>query len=70
MWSLVVREVSKHPLNTLDSLRSKVSEVMADMDRKVVICPCKELRSRIEAIVGAVGISLIKCVCDININFV
>jgi hypothetical protein len=24
---------------------------MADMDRKVVICPCKKLRSRIEAIV-------------------
>ena len=46
-----MREVSKHPLNTLDSLRSKVSEVMADMDRKVVICHCKKLRSRIEAIV-------------------
>jgi hypothetical protein len=52
MWSVVVREVSKHPLNTLDSLRSKVSEVLADMDRKVVICPCKEFRSRIEAVVG------------------
>jgi hypothetical protein len=51
MWSEVGREVSKHPLNTLDSLRSKVSEVMADMDRKVVICHCKKLRSRIEAIV-------------------
>jgi hypothetical protein len=25
---------------------------MADMDRKVVICPGNELRSRIEAIVG------------------
>ncbi len=47
-----MREVSKHPLNTLDSVRSKVSEVMADMDMKVVICPCKELRSQIEAIVG------------------
>jgi hypothetical protein len=52
MWSVVGREVSKHPLNTLESLRSKVSEVMADMDRKVVICPCKKLRSRVEAIVG------------------
>jgi hypothetical protein len=52
MWSVVGREVSKHPLNTLDSLRSKVPEVMAYMDRKVVICSCKKLRSRIEAIVG------------------
>jgi hypothetical protein len=51
MWSVVGREVSKHPLNTLDSLRSKISEVMADMDMKVVICPFKKLRSRIEAIV-------------------
>jgi hypothetical protein len=52
MWSVVGREVSKHPLNTLDSLRSKVSEVMADMDRMVVICHCKKLRSQIKAIVG------------------
>jgi hypothetical protein len=51
MWSVVGREVSKHPLNTLDSLRSKISGIMADMDRKVVICPCNKLRSRIEAIV-------------------
>jgi hypothetical protein len=70
MWSVVVREVNKHRLNTLDSLRFKVSEVMANMDRKVVICPCNELRSRIEAMWGTAGISLIKCVCDININFV
>jgi hypothetical protein len=52
MWSVVGREVSKHPLNNLDSLRSKISGVMADMDRKVVICPFKKLRSRIEAIVA------------------
>jgi hypothetical protein len=51
MWSVVGRKVSKHPPNTLDSLRSKISEVMANMDRKVVICPFKKLRSRIEAIV-------------------
>jgi hypothetical protein len=51
MWSVVRREVSKHSLNTLDYLRSKISGVMADMDRKVIICPCKKFRSRIEAIV-------------------
>jgi hypothetical protein len=51
MWSVVGREVTKHPPNILDSLRSKISGVMADMDRKVVICPFKKLRSRIEAIV-------------------
>jgi hypothetical protein len=51
MWSVVGREVSKHPLITLDSLRSKISGVMAHMDRKVVICLSKKLSSRIEAIV-------------------
>jgi hypothetical protein len=51
MWSEVGREVSKHPLITLDSLRSKISGVMANMDREVVIWPNKKLRSRIEAIV-------------------
>jgi hypothetical protein len=51
MWSEVGRGVSKHFLNTLDSLRAKISGIMADMDRKVVICPCKKLRSRIQAIV-------------------
>jgi hypothetical protein len=51
MWSIVGREVSKHSINTLDSLGSKISGVMADMDKQVVICPCKKLRSQIEAIV-------------------
>jgi hypothetical protein len=51
MWCEVEREVNKQPHNTLDSLRAKISEVMADMDREVVICPCKKFRSRIEAIV-------------------
>jgi hypothetical protein len=52
MWSEVGKEVNKikHPHNTLDSVRDKISEVMADMDREVVICPCKRFRSRIEAI--------------------
>ncbi len=70
MWSEVGREVSKHPLNTLDSLRSKVSEVMTDMDRKVVICHCKKLSLGLRLLWRTIGISLIKCVCDININFV
>jgi hypothetical protein len=51
MWSVVGREISKHPPNILESLRSKISGVMADMDMKVVICPFKKLRSRIEAFV-------------------
>jgi hypothetical protein len=44
-------ERSENTLLTPWKLRSKISGVTADMDRKVVICPCKKLRSRIEAIV-------------------
>jgi hypothetical protein len=51
----VETEVSKHPHNTLDSLRAKISEVMADIDREVVIFPCKKFRSQIEAIVEDSG---------------
>jgi hypothetical protein len=55
MWSEFETEVSKQPHNTLDSFRAKISEVMADMDREVVICPCKKFRSRIEATVEDSG---------------
>ena len=47
--------MGKRSINTLDSLRDKISEVMADMDREVIICPCKKFRSRIEAIVEDSG---------------
>jgi hypothetical protein len=39
MRSVFVREVNKQPHNTLASLRAKISEVMAVLDRDVVICP-------------------------------
>jgi hypothetical protein len=55
MWSEFETEVSKHPHNILESFRAKISEVMADMDREVVICPCKKFSSCIEAIVEDSG---------------
>jgi hypothetical protein len=55
MWSVVAREVNKHPDNSLASLRAQISEVVADMDREVVIHLCKKFWSRIEAIVEASG---------------
>jgi 2'-5' RNA ligase len=55
MWSEVEREVNKHPHNTLASLRSKVSEEMADMDREVIIPPYQKFWSRIEAVVDDSG---------------
>jgi hypothetical protein len=53
MLSVVAREVSKHPHNSLAPLRAQISEVMADKDREVIIHPCKKFWSRIEAIVEA-----------------
>jgi hypothetical protein len=55
MWCEFETEVSKLPHNTLDSLRAKISEVIADMDREVVICSYKKFWSRIEALIGASG---------------
>ncbi len=70
MWSEVEREVNNHPQNTLASLRSKISEVMSDMDREVIIPPNKKFLSRIEAVVDASGDFIkINYVCNINIHF-
>ena len=55
MWSEVEREVNKHPHNTLASLRYKVLEEVANMDREVIIPPYQKFWSRIEAVVDASG---------------
>jgi hypothetical protein len=43
MWCEIEREVNRYPHNTLASLRSKIKEVMADMDREVIIPPLQEV---------------------------
>jgi hypothetical protein len=55
MWSVFEREVNKQPHNTMASLRAKVLEVMAVLDREVVICSYKKFWSRIETVIGASG---------------
>ncbi len=50
-----MREVSKHPHNTLGPLGAHISEIMPDKDREVVIHLYKKFRSLIEAIVEASG---------------
>ena len=55
MWSTIEREVNKQPHNTLAYLRAKIMEVMAYIDREVVICPCNQFCSQIEAVVEANG---------------
>ncbi len=55
MWSEVEGEVSEKPHSTQATLRAKISEVMAGMDREVVIHPCKMFQPPIEAFVEASG---------------
>jgi len=42
-------EVNKQPKNTLASLKAMIPDVMANLDREVVIHVCKKFRSWIEA---------------------
>ena len=55
MWCEFEREVSKKPQNTLASLRAKILEVMANIDREFIIHSYKKFWSRIEAVVDASG---------------
>ena len=55
MWCEFEREVNKQPHNTQASLKAKISEVMTNIDREVVILAYKKFRSRIEAVVEASG---------------
>jgi hypothetical protein len=45
MWSKVEREVNKQPYNTLASFKAMILDVMANLDREVVIHECKKFRS-------------------------
>ncbi len=62
MWCKFERKVSKKPHNTLASLRAKILEVMANMNREFVIHYCKKFWSTIEAVVNASG-DFIKYLC-------
>jgi hypothetical protein len=53
MWSEFEREVNRQTYNILASLKAKLSEVMADKHRDVVIHPCKKFWSRFDTIVEA-----------------
>jgi hypothetical protein len=65
MLSEFEREFNKHPHKTLASLRAKISDVMADMDREVTT---RSSGLGLRLLWSAVGISLNKCVCNIHMN--
>jgi hypothetical protein len=62
MWCEFEREVNKQPHNTQASLKAKISEVMTNIDREIVILTCQRFWSQIEAIVEASG-DLINQMC-------
>jgi hypothetical protein len=41
MWSEFEREVNKQPHNTLASLKAKISEIMTNIEREIVILLCQ-----------------------------
>jgi hypothetical protein len=62
MWCEFEREVNKQPHNTQASLKAKISEVMTNIEREIVILLCQRFWSQIEAVVEASG-DLIKQMC-------
>ncbi len=56
MWSEFEREVNKQPHSTLASLGAKFLEVMADLDREIIICSYKKFWSKIGLLLVLVGI--------------
>ena len=57
-----MKEVNKQPHNTVASLKAKISEVMTNLEREIVIVPFQSFWSQIEAIVEASG-DLTKQMC-------
>ena len=55
MWCEFEREVNKQPHTTQASLKAKISEVMTNTEREIVILACQRFWSQIEAIVEASG---------------
>jgi hypothetical protein len=56
MWCEVEREVNKRPHNTLASLKAMIPDVMANLNREVVIHVGKKFWSWIEADMEATGV--------------
>jgi hypothetical protein len=55
MWSVFEREANTQPHNTMASFGAKILEVMAVLDREVVIWSYKKFWPRIQAVIGASG---------------
>jgi hypothetical protein len=56
MWSEFEREDNKQPHSTLASLGAKILEVMADLDREVVICSTRSSGLGLKLLLVLVGI--------------
>jgi hypothetical protein len=56
MWCVVEREVTKCPHITLAFLKVMTTDLMTDLDRKVIIHACKKFWSWIEAVMEAIGV--------------
>ena len=55
LWGACEREVNKHPHSTKASLKAKINEATASLDKVMVASACRRVRSRIERVVDAEG---------------
>ncbi len=62
MWCEFEREVHNQPDNTQASLKAKISEIITNIEREIVILTCQRFWSQIEAFVEASG-DLTKQMC-------
>jgi hypothetical protein len=69
MWCEVKREVNKQPKNTLASLKAMIPDVMANLDREVVINVCKNSGLVLRLIWRPLWFLSNKCVIYMDINF-
>ena len=49
-WGVCEREVNKRPHNTEESLKTKITEVMARLDKTIMVNACRRFHSRIERV--------------------
>ncbi|CAB3226072.1 unnamed protein product [Arctia plantaginis] len=55
VWGVVERDTSKHPHNTLESLKATITRVMTQMNKDHLLRACRRFRQRIEAVIAAEG---------------
>jgi AraC-like DNA-binding protein len=55
VWGVCERDVNRRPHNTIASVKSKIAQIMGEMDPDAVRRACSKFRARIEAVIKNAG---------------